>query len=516
MNNIRPYRKSNTEILKKLLAVVLAAVLCVTLLSAAGVNGNVAYADDAAFENMIKDFPEDYKPGLRAIHAVYPNYIFKADFISETFDTVVENEIGENKAHGKKVHKTEGTSWKAMIWDSRSDNNYDLTVPYDVNNPPFIYREGSWTFASREVVAYYLDPRNFLNTNDIYMFAYQGNSSAYTEAVVRNKIVSGTFLAGTYTPNPNDPDDVRLGGDYVKVIMEAAAKSNVSPYVLASTIVQEQGSSGSTLCLGNYTGADGKYKGYYNFFNFGATSSTGNHDDVVVNGLQYAMDQGWNSVYKSIVGGAVKYGEGYIAKGQSTYYYKDFNVKNGVYWHEYAGAIYDAHVSGFNLYRAFLGRVSNLTFKIPVYNNMPASPAPAPANTNTRNNYYATSITGNLSPKFDMYVNNYSMSLSGSTNVNVSVPAGASYVGPEIFNLNAGTTTIELPVRSESGFTRSYWITVTAPYACFLTINQESKNVEMIGQFVERLYQTCLGRSSDQNGLNDWVNQLALGTKSAF
>ena len=69
---------------------------------------------------------------------------------------------------------------------------------------------------------------------------------------------------------------------YLDNIMEAARLSNVSPYVLAATIVVEQGRKGtSDLISGTYPG----FEGYYNFFNFGASGS-----NVVVSGLTYAKN----------------------------------------------------------------------------------------------------------------------------------------------------------------------------------------------------------------------------------
>ena len=86
--------------------------------------------------------------------------------------------------------------------------------------------------------------------------------------------------------------------------MNAAAQSGVNPYVLASMIIQEQGSEGtSPLISGSYSG----YEGYYNFFNVEAYQS--GSMSAIQRGLWYASQSGsygrpWNSVEKSIIGGA--------------------------------------------------------------------------------------------------------------------------------------------------------------------------------------------------------------------
>ena len=69
------------------------------------------------------------------------------------------------------------------------------------------------------------------------------------------------------TPSSNTGSGSKL---YVDIIMDAAAQSGVSPYVLAAMILQEQGTNGgSPLISGNYSG----YPGYYNFFNVEAYQS---------------------------------------------------------------------------------------------------------------------------------------------------------------------------------------------------------------------------------------------------
>ena len=174
--------------------------------------------------------------------------------------------------------------------------------------------------------------------------SYTGNESTDT----LTKLVSGTFLNTT---------------EYKSIIMQAAKESGVSPYAIASTILQEQGAAGnSDLISGTYKG----YEGYYNFWNFNAVDG-----DPINQGLKYAKEQGWNSKSKSIIGGAKIYAEGYINNNQDTYYYKDYNVINKIWWHEYATAVYDALSSGGIMRNAFQGDTdAYLTFRIPVYKDV--------------------------------------------------------------------------------------------------------------------------------------------------
>ncbi len=124
-------------------------------------------------------------------------------------------------------------------------------------------------------------------------------------------------------------------------ISTAAAETKLSPLFIASLIIVEQGTKGtSSLISGSYPG----YEGYYNFFNVGASGQS--EEDIVKSGLEYAKAHGWNSISSSILGGAKVCANGYISCGQDTYYYMDFNVVLGDYNHQYATAIYDAYNKG--------------------------------------------------------------------------------------------------------------------------------------------------------------------------
>ena len=80
----------------------------------------------------------------------------------------------------------------------------------------------------------------------------------------------------------------------------------MSPYHLASRILQEQGYDGHGSSI---SGTQSGYYGYYNYYNIGASPSAGS--TAVQNGLRYASrtDESslrpWNSRMKSIIGGAI-------------------------------------------------------------------------------------------------------------------------------------------------------------------------------------------------------------------
>lgn len=409
----------------------------------------VTFSED--FEETLKQFPESYRAGLRELHAMYPNWVFVPDKVNSDFNYIVSLEsTGMTKQVSMSSHPV---SWRSMgenvyNWDSGTWNESN----------------GGWTGASREITAYYMDPRNFLNNSEIYMFLDQSYNPAYQNELGVEKIVQGTFLARGYS----DSADTAYGGSYVKVIMAAAQQSGVSPYIIASKIIQEQGVNGTSSLISGTT-SHGKY---FNFFNINASGST--NADVVANGLAHAKNKGWTTRSASIIGGAQFLSNGYISAGQNTYYYQDFNVKNlGSLWHQYAQAIHDARSKGASSGSTYKTEYDYaLNFLIPIYNNMPESPSPKPVQSSAKNNYYFNGISASgLSPSFYRYTYNYSLSVSGNSLVQISLPDGASLASSSKILLRPGKQNVTLKVRSQTGYTNDYNISVTASKDCFLYVS---------------------------------------------
>lgn len=99
--------------------------------------------------------------------------------------------------------------------------------------------------------------------------------------------------------------------------------------------------------------------------------------NAIQRGLWYAKRQGWNTPYKSIIGGAETYAKYYVKNNQDSYYTKKFNVKNGlgkVATHQYMTYVAAAASEGSIVKRAYSGNDNYpVVFEIPVYNNMPST-----------------------------------------------------------------------------------------------------------------------------------------------
>ena len=216
-------------------------------------------------------------------------------------------------------------------------------------------------------------------------------------------------------------------GSYIDMIMNAAAQSGVSPYILASMILQEQGSQGTGRSI---SGTVSGYQGYYNFFNIESYQS--GSMGAVERGLWWASQSGsygrpWNSVERSILGGALWYGDNYVKKGQDTLYLKKFNVQgSNLYKHQYMTNVLAAAAEGLTLAKISSLKTTALEFSIPVYQNMPDTPCVKPTLDGSPNNKLSgLGVEGfALTPTFNRDTESYDLIVDPSVS-SVAVHASA-------------------------------------------------------------------------------------------
>ena len=119
-----------------------------------------------------------------------------------------------------------------------------------------------------------------------------------------------------------------------------------------------------------------------------------------------------------------------------------------------------------------------ITFRIPIFPNMPATASPQPAKSDKINNYYIMEISvPGLTPSFEKFTNKYSLKVSSNTTLNVTIPAGAKITSNTSFNLVAGDNTVVLTVTSETGFANNYTLNVNSSAPCVLNLAVVEKNI---------------------------------------
>lgn len=411
---------------------------------------SIAINDGAAFEGYLdqEGFPESYKPYLRTLHTMHPSWMFKVQKTGTSWNDAVS---AETKT-GRSLVLTQYQSWKSMN-----------SGCYDWNSGRYVtYDSGDWVTAYSGLVKYYLDPRNFINDEYIFMFLDQKYDEGTQSADTVKQIVKGSFMEGTMPGTSSS---------WSYYINKAGKNAGVNPNVLASMIIQEQGWNGkSNLISGTYSG----YEGYYNFFNVGAYRS--GSMSAVERGLWYAKEAGWDTRYKAILGGAKFYASNYVKSNQNTLYLKKFNVANGnsnLGLHQYMTNVQGAASEAKHLKSGYKNlQDAPMVFVIPVYSSMPSSACKIPT-TSGNNNCYLKSLkvksedkekTYSMNKTFDRYTGSYTVTVPSSVDkIYVSYTksdSGATVSGAGTQTLAAGTNTVKVKVKSTSGVTKTYTITI--------------------------------------------------------
>ncbi|MBO5088628.1 MAG: SH3 domain-containing protein [Lachnospiraceae bacterium] len=430
---------------------------------------------DQSFEVLLTNFPESYKASLRTLHNDYPNWKFVAVNTNLDWATVIANEsvVGRNVIQS---NYPRGTSTLAPF-------SYLSTEAgaYDWSTDKYVVKDGSnWYSANSQVISYYMDPRNFLNSTDIFQFEGWVYDDSQNATSVQN-ILKNTFMSGDYNVY-DSADKKNVKGSYKQAFMDAGKKATTNPYVLITRVIQEVGDKGSNATSGTYKG----YEGIYNFYNIGAFDGT----NAVAKGLQWAkggasnettFGRPWTTPYKSIVGGAQYIEQKYINVGQNTLYFQKFNVKptdsSQLYIHQYMTNVQAPYSEGRRTRNAYntAGILSDaMVFYIPVYNNMPAAACQLPAATGNPNPYLSsiklyngeTEITG-MTPTFAYNQFEYSVVVPANVAaVTVKASAVSKYTtvtGTGTITLkDAGqTTTIQVVGTAQNGTKQIYTINVT-------------------------------------------------------
>ena len=354
---------------KIFVSILLVAILYIML----GILGGAVFATTPGILTSDINGVDDAKyPGYKALindmKSKHPNYIFLVYYTGMDWNEVINTEYqghGVSPLNLFQVNSNYNGMWQCPICGNKK------------------YDNGSWCCASKEALAYMIDPRNSINDSDLFQFKdLEGSDVSYDDIA---RVVSGY---GSYINNP----------EAIQAIVDASIQYNVNGYFLVAKIINEHGKNGSTLSNGQ--GYNGKFVGIYNYFNIG---SYGNGTATIINnGLSYAQSKGWSSIRASIFGGAEVVKNSYITKySQNTLYYQKFNVsgKSALASHQYQQNIMAAQSQGASLknYYGTSNTAQTYTFIIPLYENIPATVSPRPDVTKANSINYEDGIVQNIS-----------------------------------------------------------------------------------------------------------------------
>ena len=401
--------------------------------------------------------PDIYKSYIQQLSADHPNWNFVIQDTgvewADLFTLDAQGYVGRSLILYTYPLSYRSTQSGAYVWET------DTWVSQDA---------GGWYQANQQTIAYFMDPRNFLNEKNIFMFESLKYDSATHNINGVEAIIDNSFMDGTQIKN-NDGKNVTYSQAYI----DAAIASNVSPYHLASRTIQEVSKSGSTATNGNHS----QYPGIYNFYSIHATQG----GNPIAKGLAYASGETatsaektkynmpWDTPYKAIVGGAKWIGNGYINNNQHTLYYQKFNSYNKVWYHQYMGnlaAPQSESLSVYNSYKNLNSLENSFTFVIPYYRNMPANPCALPASSNASPNNWLKSLTVD-GYSFDFYpstTSGYSIQVPNSVSkvkINATtVNSNATVSGAGTVSLNEGSNLFNIKVTAQNGDIRTYAIQI--------------------------------------------------------
>lgn len=299
------------------------------------------------YETELAKFPASYRTLLSKLHKTYSKWIFVADQTGLDFKTAVANEADSSK-------NVISPSICSSLMSSASNS----------------------TYASSNAVAYYMDPRNFLNKKDIFLFLDMGANSSCTADGVE-KILSSTDLANNniyYKRSNGKKVSAKLPATYAKTIADASSKYSMNAYFIASKIITE---TGGALDKTATSGQNSTYPNIYNFYNIGASRTATDGLKWASSGSSYSRP--WKTPTLSIQGGASFIHTNYYAAGQNTEYFTKFNTSASAtktkYSHQYMSSLYGAVNEAERMYKGYAATKlnGNYVFHIPVYKNMPST-----------------------------------------------------------------------------------------------------------------------------------------------
>ena len=481
------------------------------------------------YEEELAKFPKSYQDLLEPIHQKHPNWRFYALITNLDFNEVVEKE-----KNACLIQRSED-GYKDTMCDTTQGNNYDW-----VSNTFYPHEGKLWVTPSREATAYYVDPRNYLTTDELQekrIFAFE-DSRAYTyqykEAGALHPDLSGTNVKNAAEAMMEYADRaIGMGKEfsfngktvsYADTFINAGKFSKVSALSLIARVRTEtRFTSNSVSGTFEFEAAGSMRSGYYNYFNIGAFGTT-----PIANGLRYAYNAGWNNRYKALVEGSSFLATKFIYTGQESQYLQKFNVNpNSLfnkYDHQYQTNIEAPTIDAHFIYWGYHDTSTidePIVFNIPVYNYMPDEPAVKPYPGSPNNWLKSIEIDGKLVTNsangfdgnlFYIYDNNWDDVPDGvyedniirltvpyekdKVNITATPVASTTIVfGCEEHNLKVGENIIKVRTFAENGYYKEYRIVIT---------RKESESVApAIDEIMSKL-------SVKYN--NEYVSGLKLGT----
>jgi len=451
----------------------------------------------ANFEEMMEQqgFPEDYRVLLREVHELFPEWQFIAQHTGLNWDLVMREQyrFSRNLVHREMLFLRGRWVNTRSSWMSLQPGAFNWATNSWVRVEP------NWHQVSQELLAFFVDPRNFLNPTDMFQFELLTFDERTHTVDAVEALLRGTFMYRTRLyAGPN----MTYGQAFVSIGRDL----NISPLHLASRVRQEQGTTRGAIVNGRHA----QHPGFFNYFNIGATAPSGTNADIIRNALQRARNSGWSDSYLSLRGGAAFLNNSYISRGQNTLYLQKFNVayeSGRMFWHQFMTNVSGAYSEGRSVRNAHVNRGTMdtaFTFRIPIFYNMPESTSIPEGTGNPNFKLNNLAVSGfQLSPTFNMSHADYTLVVPFHTNtitVTGQVIAPTSRAeGFGTHSLSRGSNEIQIVVTAQNNTQKTYTIlvyregdgSVVCPY-----------DPEVVFELGEGL-QICSEHLNNDNGINN-------------
>ena len=323
-----------------LIVILLSAFLIVNILQSSFAESN-RYAYDGS--NLDTSKYPGFKEKLDTLKANHPNWKF---IIMETgldFEQVIKAQYTGHLGTPKNLIQGKTGEWICSICGDR------------------VYDTGNWKCASEQAIRYYMDTRNWL-VDSPYLFQFLATDYLQTTDDKVYGSLNGTFL---------------YSRENASIINRVCREKNANPYYIIARLLQEQGNAGGATS--KMVDTDGTV--YYNLFNIGASGNS--QQEVYNNALARAKREGWTSIEKCLSDGITFLFSAYINNKQNSIYLNKFDVESygGLYIRQYMQNIEAPKSEGTSMYNKMksAGLLNeNLTFIIPVYENMSSLSSSSP------------------------------------------------------------------------------------------------------------------------------------------
>ena len=323
-----------------LIVILLSAFLIVNILQSSFAESN-RYVYDRS--NLDTSKYPGFKEKLDTLKANHPNWKF---IIMETgldFEQVIKAQYTGHLGTPKNLIQGKTGEWICSICGDR------------------VYDTGNWKCASEQAIRYYMDTRNWL-VDSPYLFQFLATDYLETTDDKVYGSLNGTFL---------------YSRENASIINRVCREKNANPYYIIARLLQEQGNAGGATS--KMVDTDGTV--YYNLFNIGASGNT--QQEVYNNALARAKREGWTSIEKCLSDGITFLFSAYINNKQNSIYLNKFDVESygGLYIRQYMQNIEAPKSEGTSMYNKMksAGLLNeNLTFIIPVYENMSSLSSSSP------------------------------------------------------------------------------------------------------------------------------------------